>query len=67
MLKRYKVRGEYGWQEGDYIQKVYRAHSAENARKRFIREVRPIVSKDSWESISGNMYVNEVRNGIVCN
>ena len=61
-MKTYRVTGEYGWQEGDYIQKVYRAHSADNARKRFIREVRPVVSENSWKKISGNLYVREIKN-----
>ena len=41
-MKRYLVWGEYGHQDGDCLEKrKYRAHSADNAIKRYTREMRP--------------------------
>ena len=52
----YRVIGTYGIQSGQCYDRVYRAKSAENARKRFIREIK----KDApsrWDRIENNIEV----------
>jgi len=56
-MKTYTVIGEYGIQSDQYVEKVYRARSPENAVRRFIREVRPTVGDYTWNCMKNNINI----------
>ena len=43
-MKTFIVTGKYGIQDGQYKQRTYTAQNADNARKRFIREMKKEVT-----------------------
>jgi hypothetical protein len=55
-MERFRVLGEYGIQQGDSVEKFYRAHSKDNAVKRFEREVRPEVGSYIWQRMMITVY-----------
>jgi len=60
-MKVYRVRGEYGIQQGAYVEKEYQAKTPDSARNKFIRELKKNDPK-LWSRIGrGNTYVEEVR------
>jgi hypothetical protein len=58
-MKRYRIRGEYGIQIGDWIELEVKASSYDHALRRLIRECKKV---GMWERIGrSNCYVEEVK------
>jgi hypothetical protein len=54
-MKNFMIRAEYGIQEGQIIVRNYRAQNADNARKRFIKEMK----KESLDNLNFSIQVLE--------
>ena len=59
-MKTFIVTGEYGIQEGQYEQRTYRALTGDNARKRFIREMKKEIGGLRFVYMRTNISVVEI-------